>query len=186
MTSIVIPNIPFYLSNGIIKEFKEDLEAKDTHTSLLNNCFDEIYDKERMIHEQVTTNLIYNLRICYESIQLYKENLDDDVYLHMLHNDISESIQEIETSYYLRGEDFFYRSTYHYGYECYEELMDFIAVSPDIIDNLIELYQDKHQAMLYNDEELPDVYDQYWNGEEQEKYDDEEKVLSFAETIYGE
>ena len=155
---LIIPGIPYYLSNGIIKEFKEDLEAKDTHTSLLNNCFDEIYDKERMIHEQVTSNLIYNLRICYESIQLYKENLDDDVYLHMLHNDISEAIQEIETCYYLRGEDFFYRSTYHYGYECYEELMDFIAVSPDIIDNLIELYQDKHQTMLYNDENDDDAW----------------------------
>ena len=158
MTSIVIPNIPFYLSNGIIKDFKEDLEAKDTHTSLLNSCFDEIYDKERRIHEQVTTNLIYNLTVCYESIQSYKENLDDDLYLHMLHNDISEAIQEIEISYYLRGEDFFYRSTYHYGYECYEELMDFITVSPDIIDNLIELYQDKHQVNLYNDEEDEDAW----------------------------
>lgn len=170
MTSIVIPNIPFYLSNGIIKEFKEDLEAKDKHTFLLNNCFDEIYDKEKKLHEQVSENIIYNLKVCYESIQLYKENLDDDLNLHILHNDISETIQEIETSYYLRGEDFFYRSQYHYGYECYDELIDFMSVSSKILSNLINLYENNL-----------DIYDKYWNNEEFE----EEYHVSFATTMYN-
>ena len=158
MENIIIPNIPFYLSNGIIKEFKEDLEAKDKHECLLNGCFDELYNKELEIHRRVTDDLLYNLNLCYESIQLYKENLHDDWYLHMLHSDIYESIEEIEQLYYYRGEDFFYRSTYFYGYECYNELMDFMAVSSDILDNLIEKYEDKHRTALYDEE---DYYEDY-------------------------
>ena len=78
--------------------------------------------------------------------------MDNDLYLHILHNDIYEAIQEIEISYYLRGEDFFYRATYHYGYDCYEELIDFISVSSDILNNLIELYYDKPDTIIYDEE----------------------------------
>lgn len=31
MAEIIINQLPYYLSNGIIKDFKEDLEAKDRH-----------------------------------------------------------------------------------------------------------------------------------------------------------
>ena len=39
---IVIPNIPYYLSNGLIAEFKRDLEARDEHRILLSDCFKEM------------------------------------------------------------------------------------------------------------------------------------------------
>ena len=39
---IVIPNIPYYLSNGLIAEFKKDLEARDEHRILLSDCLKEM------------------------------------------------------------------------------------------------------------------------------------------------
>ena len=39
---LVINKVPYYLSNGIIAEFKKDLEARDDHRTLLSDCFKEM------------------------------------------------------------------------------------------------------------------------------------------------
>ena len=39
---LVINKVPYYLSNGIIAEFKKDLEARDDHRTLLSDCLKEM------------------------------------------------------------------------------------------------------------------------------------------------
>ncbi len=48
---IVIPNIPYYLSNGLIAEFKRDLEAVDHHRDLLHECLHEMEEYKNSILE---------------------------------------------------------------------------------------------------------------------------------------
>lgn len=48
---IVIPNIPYYLSNGLIAEFKRDLEAADNHRDLLHECLHEMEEYKTSVME---------------------------------------------------------------------------------------------------------------------------------------
>jgi hypothetical protein len=56
-TTYVLPRVPWYLANGLIREFKEDLENVDAHKSKMQDCFAEMKEAHEAELSQTSHDL---------------------------------------------------------------------------------------------------------------------------------
>ena len=81
--AIVIPRVPFYLSNGLIKEFKADLERVDEHKACMQQCFDEMRasreDEMAQCANDLETLIFYD---DYWTIRMLMERIDQLCYMY--------------------------------------------------------------------------------------------------------
>ena len=84
-TTYVLPRVPWYLANGLIREFKEDLENVDAHKSKMQDCFSEMKEA----HEAELSQTSHDLeRLCY--YQSYRDIVELMEYMKTLANDFRE------------------------------------------------------------------------------------------------
>ena len=125
---LIIPGIPYYLSNGLIKEFKEDLEAKDHHIEKMNNVLNEIEERDYNKHYEIYSKYV-DLTNIFNKIKKKMDNpviQNDYIELFGLDQLLHDIILEIIKLYDDYGEDFFYRATYKNGLKIYYEIRLFV------------------------------------------------------------
>ena len=84
-TTYVLPRVPWYLANGLIREFKEDLENVDAHKSKMQDCFSEMKEA----HEAELSQTSHDLELlCY--YQSYRDIVELMKYMETLANDFRE------------------------------------------------------------------------------------------------
>ena len=126
---LIIPGIPYYLSNGLIKEFKEDLEAKDNHTEKMNNVINELEERDYNMHIKIYKKFDELSNIFYKIHNKMKDPVIQNDYLELFGLDevLYNIIIDIITLYNNYGEDFFYRATFKSGLKIYYEIMKFVS-----------------------------------------------------------
>lgn len=81
-TTYVLPRVPWYLANGLIREFKEDLENVDAHKRKMRDCFVEMKE----VHEAELSQTSHDLELlCHyqsycdiDALMQYINTLADD------------------------------------------------------------------------------------------------------------
>jgi len=137
MNPIIIPKVPFYLSNGLIKEFKEDLEAKETHQNKMSVMLNEMLDLEDE-NQYHTMKKIADLIIEFNQLNAEIDNLEifpddeDDFEMDILCGYQGGIAYKLDLIIKEKGVDYFYRASLNEGATIYH--MSYSSIINDMIN----------------------------------------------------